>query len=283
MKNKFLSLISTIGLFYAAAIWGSTFFIVKDSLQSINAVLLVAYRFLLASGILAIYLLFKKAKLFDKFWYGAILGLFLWLLYVPQTIGLKITSSANSGFITGLFVVFVPIFSYLFFRQKPSRNKLIAVGLSVAGLFILTGGLKSYNYGDVITLITAMAYAIHILLADKFVKKKLNPFVLTFQQFFVVGVLSLVTSFLFSLPFSFGGINVLYTLIFLAIFPTLSAFAIQMFAQKTVSATKVSLIFALEPVFAAIFAWTLGNELFVVTQAFGGALIVAGMMVSELS
>lgn len=282
VRSKLKTYISDLGLLYAAAVWGSTFFLVKDSLGSIDPVILVGYRFLLAALLLGLYLLCKQVNMFSNFKQGLILGVFLWLLYAPQTIGLGYTSAANSGFITGLFVVFVPLFSFLFFKQIPSFMRLFAVGLSLTGLAVLTGGLKEINIGDMLTIITAMAYAIHILFADKYVKGDLNPLVLSFQQFLTVGVLSLIAGVIFKLPFSPGNPTTLGIIAFLAIFPTLSAFVIQLVAQKFTTPVKVALIFAMEPVFAAVFAWTLGGEVFTYSQAAGGILIVAAMIISEL-
>lgn len=282
MRSRLKTYISDAGLLYATVIWGSTFFIVKDSLSSIDPVILVGYRFLLAALLLGLYLVSKRVNLFSNIKYGFILGIFLWLLYAPQTIGLGYTSASNSGFITGLFVAFVPLFSFLFFKQKPSSVRLLAVMLSLIGLGTLTGGLKELNVGDMLTIITAMAYAIHILLADKYVKENLSPLVLSFQQFFVVGVLSLMVGIIFKLPFSPGNLNTLGIIAFLAVFPTLSAFVIQLVAQKFTTPVKVALIFAMEPVFAAIFSWTLGGEMFTYTQALGGVFIVSAMVISEL-
>ena len=116
--KKHKTLISDIGLVYAAAVWGSTFYIVKDVLNSIDPIMLVAYRFLLASVILGGYLIIKNKDLFKNFRYGIILGLILGTLYITQTIGLKHTTASNSGFITGLFVIFIPIFGWVIFKKK---------------------------------------------------------------------------------------------------------------------------------------------------------------------
>jgi len=267
--KRYKTLLIDFGLVYAAAIWGSTFFIVKDSLKYIDPVVLVGYRFFLAALILGLVLLFQKKPLFSNFKQGFILGLFIWLLYIPQTIGLKFTTASNSGFITGLFVAFVPVFSLIFFRKLPSLVKTLAVVISLTGLWILTGGLTDINTGDLITLITAMAYAIHILFADKYVNKNIDPYILSFQQFLVVGLLSFVTALFFRLPFSVVSQSVIWTVLFLTLFPTLSAFVIQLVAQKFTAPLKVSLIFALEPVFAALFAWTLGGEVFIARRALG--------------
>lgn len=281
-NNKSLSLLSDLGLFYAAAIWGSTFFIVKDSLNSIDPVALVAYRFIISSLVMAAVVLFRGKKLFTGFRYGFILGVLVWLLFIPQTIGLKYTTASNSGFITGLFVVFLPFFSFVFFRAAPSLIKLISVLIAAAGLWFLTGGLKDINPGDLLTLSAAVTYALHILFADKFIKKNIDPYVLCFQQFFVVGAFSFILAFFMKTPLQIINIDVFFIILFLALFPGVSAFIIQLVAQKHTSPIKVGLIFTMEPVFAAIFAWTLGGERFIIERAAGGIMIVAAMILAEL-
>lgn len=280
--SRYKFLLSDIGLVYAAAIWGSTFFLVKFSLNSINPVTLTGYRFLLAALLMAVILKIYQ-KNFVAYWKdGLFLGILMWLLYIPQTIGLLYTSASNSGFITGLFVAFVPIFSFILFRTLPEAPKLFAVILSAAGLFLLTGGFKTFNLGDGLTLITAIAYAAHILFTGKFMKNRRDPYVITFQQFLTVGILSIFASFIFQQSFIIDPIANIWIVIFLAVFPTLSAFLIQMMAQRYTTAVKVAIIFALEPVFAAVFAWTLGGEKFTYVNIFGGSLIVLAMIISEL-
>jgi len=274
--------LSEAGLLYAAAIWGSTFFIVKDSLNLVDPVILVGYRFTLAAILLGGYCLIAKKQLLVGWGKGIILGIFLWLLYIPQTIGLSITTASNSGFITGLFVAFVPIFSLLIFKRKPSTLSLIATVISLAGLWTLTGGMTDINNGDLLTLLAAMTYAIHILYVDKYLKQGYDPAVLCFQQFLFVGLVSLIVGAIFKLPFTPGNLKTITVILFLTLFPTLSAFAIQMVAQKFTSPLRVSLIFALEPVFAAVFAWTLGNEQVIMRRALGGLLIFAAMLISSI-
>lgn len=127
-----------------------------------------------------------------------------------------------------------------------------------------------------------MANAVHILLADKYVKGNLNSLMLSFQSFLTVGLLSFIVSILFKLPFSVGNLNTIGIIIFLTLFPTLSAFVIQLVAQRYTAPVKVALIFAMEPVFSAIFAWTFGGEVFKLTQLLGGLLIVLAIILSEL-
>ncbi len=282
MKEKAKTMLSDLGLFYAAAIWGSTFFIVKDSLRDINAITLVGYRFIFAAIIMLAILFFMKKKAFSNFKYGFILGILLWLLYIPQTIGLNYTTASNSGFITSLFILFLPVFSLLFFRIVPGIQKIISIIFAVFGLWLLTGGLKDFNLGDLLTLSAALSYSIHILLADKFVNRDIDPYVLSFQQFFTVGFLSFILAFFMEAPIMINSSRTFITIIFLTLFPTVSAFVIQLVAQKHTTPIKVGLIFTMVPVFAAIFAWSYGGEAFILEKALGGLLIVVAMIMSEL-
>ncbi len=275
-------LLAEFGLLYAAAIWGATFFIVKEVVASVDPVVLVGYRFLLAGLLLAIFLLIRRAPFLEGWRDGIILGIILWLLYIPQTIGLQYTSAANSGFITGLFVVFVPLLAYFLMRKTPAYWEYFAIALSVVGLWFLTGGISGMNFGDLITLAAAFFYALHLLYCDKYMKLGRDPLVISCQQFLFVGALSLVTAFVLGLPFAVAKSSAWWLIVFLTLFPTVSAFVVQLYAQKLTSPFRVSLIFTLEPVFAAIFAWTLGGEVFILRSALGGLLIFVAMVIAEM-
>jgi drug/metabolite transporter (DMT)-like permease len=274
------SVLADFGLVYAAAVWGVTFVVVKDALEFIHPLTLVAWRFLLAAGVLAIALKLKGRPLLGDWRPGIILGIFLWVLYASQTIGLEITTASNSAFITGMFVAFVPIFEWGFTKRRPRTWKFLAVLLCLAGLWFLTGGIRSANAGDLLTLLTAAAYAAHIFIADRYMKGDHDPFVLSMQQFAVVGVLSLLAALLFGAPLIPTSSKPLAIIVFLALIPTLSAFVVQMAAQRRTAAIRVSLIFALEPVFAALVAWTYGGEQFIWTHALGGLLVVMALVTS---
>lgn len=276
------SRLADVALLYAAAIWGATFFVVKDSLATIDPVVLVGYRFLMAAAVLAIGLKITKRPLF-LYWKESVqLGIILWILYISQTIGLKYTTASNSGFITGLFVAFVPFFTIMMNRHARILSQMPAVMISLLGLWLLTGGLTDINIGDWLTMICAMAYAGHLLYVDRFVKQGLDVYILSFQQFLFVGLLSLLTAAVFRLPFVPTSTDAIGYIAFLALLPTLSAFVLQLIAQKVVPPIRVSLILALEPVFAALFAWTLGGETFILRRALGGSLIFVAMILSDL-
>ena len=281
--SKKLQRLSELGLFYSAAIWGSTFFIVKDVIEFVNPVTLVGYRFILAALLAGLFCIVTKKSLIKNFFHGSLLGFLLWLVYIAQTIGLSFTTASNSGFITGLFIIFVPLFTFIFFRKKPSKLDIIAISLSLIGLWILTGGLTDINVGDLLTIITAIAYAIHIILVDKYLREGDSAFVLGFQQFLISGIISMVISVNYGFKFSSLNSITLLTILFLAFLPTFSAFIIQNLAQKIVKPLRVSIILAFEPLFAGLFAWTLGNELIIFHRLLGGLFIVFGLIASGMS
>lgn len=280
--KQYKDLFAQAGLLYSAAIWGSTFFLVKNALDHISPLSLIAFRFLIAAFLMLVYLKAKKKKIFSKIGKGLALGLILWVVYFPQTVGLKFTTASNSGFITGLFIILVPIAGWVLFRRIPELKKIISVLMALAGLWVLTGGPGKINFGDSLTLITAVAYALHILCVGKFMESGADPYILTFQQFMFVGLFSLAGSLFTEGGLSWSSDSVWWIIVFLAIFPTMSAFLIQMVAQRFTSPLKVAIIFSMEPVFAAIFAWTMGGEKFAFHRGIGGLIIVAAILVSEL-
>ncbi len=271
-----------IALVYCAAVWGSTFFIVKDSLANIDPYALVAWRFLLAAGLMALPLALHGVPLFQHWQRGALLGLILGVLYVSQTVGLGHTTASNSGFITGLFIVFVPLLNLICFRTLSPWPRLLAVAIALCGLWLLTGGIRHANYGDMLTLVAAVTYAAHVLYADRFTNSEMNVYVLNFQQLLGTGLVALLCGIVLGRPFTISTTATIGWVLFLTLIPTLSAFMLQLTAQKGVPPVTTALVFCLEPVFAALFAWTLGNEQMVPLRAVGGLLIVAAMVISEL-
>ena len=170
------------GLGYCAAGWGATFFMVKDALAGVDPVAMVAHRFLLSALLLAPWALTRAAR-FKHLKESFILAVLLFLLYVSQTIGLGYTTASNSGFITGLFVIFVPIFLLVFFGKPPTKVQWGASLLALSGLWLLTGGVRSANFGDAITLIAAATYAGQLLTTDKYVRADADVVVLAIQLY----------------------------------------------------------------------------------------------------
>jgi drug/metabolite transporter (DMT)-like permease len=274
--------LADIGLVYCAAVWASTFVLVKGALVSVHPVALVAIRFLIAAALMLPWVL-KRKRFSAQLKEGFFLSLLLALLYITQTAGLLYTAASSSAFITGLFILFIPAFLFALGQGKPSRLQLVSAALALSGLWLLTGGIKGVNPGDALSLAAAAAYAAHVIVTDRFVKGDADPVMLAFHQFWMTSLIAFLMAAVMGYPVGVAGPACWMVIIFLAVFPTLSAFYIQILAQKESGPFRVGLIVALEPVFAAAFAWTIGGESFLPAKALGGALIVAGMMAGELS
>jgi drug/metabolite transporter (DMT)-like permease len=275
-------LLSDFGLFYCAAIWGSTFIVTKGALASVDPVVMVAIRFLISAALLLPWVLKRRVKT-AHMREGFFLSLFLSSLYLTQTTGLLYTSASNSGFITGLFIIFIPVFMFLFRRRKPTALQAVSAALALAGMWLLTGGVRGFNRGDALTLVAAASYSAHLITTDKYVKAEADTVLLAFHQFWMVSAISFGVALFNGASLAVAGADAWGVIVFLAVFPTLTAFFIQMLAQKHSEPFKVGIIFTLEPVFAALFAWTWGGERFVAAKAAGGLLIVSGMILGELS
>ncbi|MGD9487536.1 MAG: DMT family transporter [Calditrichaceae bacterium] len=264
--------------------WGTTFIISKLTLESVPLQTFLAIRLSLAAFFMTL-IAIPHRKLIDRstVTHGAILGIFLFISYLFQMWGIQHTSASNAGFITGLSVVFVPAFGILFFRAHPRLNSLAGVALATAGLLLLSGGnpLK-WNYGDYLVLVCTFSVTFHVILTGKYARLH-NIYVLTAVQLIAVSILSLST-----LPFSespgFIPTTIyLYVLLYLALFGTVYTFLMQTAMQRFTTATRTALVFSMEPVFAALFAFLIAGEILPFTGWLGGLLIVFGMITAEIN
>ena len=183
-KNK----IPAIAIFSCCLVWGTTFVIVKDSSTLIDPFLLSTFRNLIATIVLAIYILLRKKTnaLKDKktLIYGGILGILLAAIYIIQTVGLIYTSSNHSAFISCSAVIMVPIFLFFIGWQKFVFKQILAILIVTGGLILLTyhPGANSFNLGDILTFIAAIICALHLIFAGHFVRK-VDFLSLIFYQF----------------------------------------------------------------------------------------------------
>lgn len=275
--HTFLLLLVTI-------VWGSTFFIIKDTVSNVNEYFIVFGRSLIAAVVMLIYTFFKEKKsLIDKkaIIRGSILGLLLALTYIPQTIGLKYTSSGHSAFITGSAVILVPILLYFYFRTKMIKSDIISVSIVFIGLFLLTYDFNTkINIGDIITLITAAAYANHLIISGKYASKGSLLSIITYQ--FVIATLISFVGYLITKDGELVLSNKsIYAISYLGIFGTLFCYFVIVWIQKYVSSIKVALIFSLEPVFAAIFGYYILHEILDVKEIIGALLIMVGVVLYQ--
>lgn len=278
--------LANISLVFVSLIWGSGFIVVKDTLNYLNEYFLLVIRFAIATGILGLYLLLKKINPFkyDILKKGAILGLILFIALAAQTIGLKYTTATNSAFITGLFVVLTPIFAVLLFKKYPKIWSIFAVILATLGLFLLTFDSApgfTFNFGELITLLAAAAFAFHILYTDKYAKKS-DLFSLGFMEFGFMTLFSVIFTILFGSISTNLESRVIFSLIYLGVFVSFIAYFAQIVAQKFTQSIKVALILTLEPVFAGIFGFIIASETLSPINLIGAGLILSGMILAEI-
>lgn len=271
-------------LLFLTVIWGSTFVVGKVVLGEIPPLQMISLRFTLATVI--IFSLFFRS-IFplrrDQLVKGGVLGLFLFLGFIVQTIGLTITTASKSAFITGMMVVFVPLLQIVVERRAPKLGNIVGVVVVTVGLWFLTSPAgAAFNAGDALTLLGALLFGVYIVYLDV-VAKEMSVAQLTFLQVGTNAVLALGTMVLFeSAPLSISrdnGIGLLY----LTLFATVATTFLQTKYQKDTTPTRAVIIFTIEPVFAGIFASVFLGERMGWLGMLGGAFIIAGVLVSELS
>jgi drug/metabolite transporter (DMT)-like permease len=197
--------------------------------------------------------------------------------------GLQYTTASKSGFITGLLVVFTPLFQMLLERKNPKAGNAAGVLLVTLGLFLLTSpNGAGFNQGDFLTLLCAVIFALYIVYLDIF-SKECNVSQLTFLQMLTTVVLSIAGTLTLETRHFQATPSLLVSLVYLSILATVVTLYLQTRFQKLTTPTRAAIIFSLEPVFSAIIACLFGNERIGAAGMLGGGLMVAGLVVSELS
>ncbi|KKM09044.1 hypothetical protein SY88_21410 [Clostridiales bacterium PH28_bin88] len=266
-----------------SAVWGLTFVSVKNAMAEVAPFSFNAVRF----GLAFLFMLpFCRSSLnrLDRHLVGAgvLLGLFLFGGYSFQTVGLIYTSASNAGFITGLAVVFVPVLVAILSRRMPSRFVTLGVFSATAGLALLTleTGLD-FNRGDLLVLLCAFSFAGHIFLVGRY-SPRYHTVLLVTVQIGTVSLASAAAAALTEPPLASFSTTVWAALLVTAIPATSLAFLVQNWAQKFTTPTHTALIFAMEPVFAALCAYWLLGERISRQDLLGAVLMLAGILLSEI-
>ena len=282
-----------LSLLFVAFIWGTTFVIVQRAINILPPHSFNTIRFFLASLILFLTIAvidFKSLKNLNLklIKSGFVLGIFLFAGYAFQTVGLLYTTASKAGFITGLSVVLVPILSVLVLKAYPKWTSLLSVLLAATGLYLLTmTGQSSFNYGDFLVFFCALFFALQIVFTGRYAPNY-NSLILAWVQITTVAILSFIFAILFE---DFYTINVtslltkdlIVALLITSILATAFAFLAQTYFQRYTTPTRVAIIFAMEPVFAALTAYIILKEHLSYLSIIGGLLIFSGMIFAELN
>ena len=265
-------------LVLAGLLFGSTFLVVQGAVERVAVVPFLALRFLIAGAVLWP-IARRRAATPQELRHGVLAGSSLLAGYLLQTIGLRTVTAATSAFITYLLIVIVPILTAMRSRRMPGGSVFIAVGLALAGLYALSGGPASFGSGEMLTLLGAGCFAIHIVIVGE-VSGHHDPVRLTMWQVLTVGVACAVAS-----PFTGGltgmDLGVLGAAVFTGVGATALAFWCMTWAQQVVPGPQAALILLLEPVTAGLLGEVVGDHLGR-RGLLGAALILAAVIVAEL-
>ena len=280
-ESRRTSLIATLLLLSVTAMWGSTFFLIKDLLDRVPTLDFLAVRFTIAAALLVLIAPKALARLSaESRRHAVVLGALYGLAQILQTAGLAHTAASVSGFITGMYVVATPLFAAVLLRSRITPMTWLAVLLATAGLGVLTLDGFSVGYGEAITLVAAMLYALHIVGLGAW-SRPTEAMGMSIVQIIVIAAICLVAS-------APGGIVLPDTtrdwisVLYMAAFAGAFALVAQTWAQAHLAATRCAIIMSMEPVFAAVFAVLFGNESATARMLGGGAMVLTAMLVVEL-
>lgn len=276
------ALLASAALLAMAASWGSTFYLIKDLLDRVPVPDFLAVRFAIASAVLLLIAPRAIGRLSpSKRRHALVLGGLYGAAQILQTAGLAHTPASVSGFITGMYVVCTPLLAAVLLRTRIVPMTWVAVLLAVCGLGVLTLSGISIGYGEAVTLVAAVLYALHIVGLGAW-SNSTDAIGMSVLQMLVITVLCTVAA----LP---GGIEVpartsdWLSLLYMAVFAGALALLGQTWAQAHLAPTRSAIIMSMEPVFAAFFAVLLGGESVTLRMLIGGGLVVTAMLIVEIS
>jgi drug/metabolite transporter (DMT)-like permease len=267
------------GLIFVAVVWGSTFPIIATSLKFIDPMSFLLFRFIIASLVLFPFI-YKRINKRDAI-FGSLVGIPLFLGYVTQTYGLEYTSPSMSGLITGIYIILTPVLSIFILKNGVDMVKIYLTVAAFVGMVLMSVTSTSGQIlGNVLTVGTAIFYALQMVLTEKYLVKG-DPMVFTFFQLVVVAVLSLVVS-----PESVLKVGVLtnsyvlFSILFNAILGTTLAIWILSLSIKTISAYLTALILIIEPVSAVAVSSIFFHYPVTSLMLLGGVIILVSMLLA---
>ncbi|WP_148614668.1 DMT family transporter [Nocardioides rubriscoriae] len=272
--------LATLALLAMTMVWGSTFILIKDLLERVPTLDFLAVRFLVAGAVMLVVAPRAIGRLSPEARRrGLVLGGLYGLAQILQTAGLAHTAASVSGFVTGLYVVATPLLAAVLLRTRLTAWTWGAVVLATTGLAVLTLDGLSIGYGEAITLVAAILYALHIVALGAWADAD-EALGLSILQLLVIATICLVATAPDGvvLPASAGD---WLSVVYMAVVAGAAALIAQTWAQAHLAPTRAAIVMSMEPVFAATFAVGLGGESLTWRLLGGGALVVAAMLVVE--
>lgn len=272
-------------LVLATAFWGVSTGLTAVCLTELRPLTLNAFRFLSAFLVLTAIFPRRVLRASRETWrFSAVIGLSVVVIYLGATYGVLYTSVSNASFIGAMSVLFTPMFEFLLWRKRPDRRFALSLVLCLTGIALLTLN-ESFRpaLGDILCLAVPTFYAVDLMITERAVARPaVDPLALGVCQTAVTGTVMLVLSLVFETPRLPSSPRIWAAALFLGIFCSGVCFVIQSIEQQFTTASHASLIFTLEPVFSAIFAYFLLNERLSPRGYLGAALMLASLFLMEL-
>ena len=288
MNKRSTQVFASLGLLLTAAVWGFAFVVVKDSLDYVGSVYMVAIRFSIAAIGLAI-IFCKRLKKIDKkhLLMGGVTGLFLFLAYLVQTIGCSYTTAGKNAFLTTIYVILIPLIAWPLYKKRPQWHVFLAAGLSLTGIGLLALGgddISGINIGDILTLLCGLFFALHILWTEKCNKEGCDTIIITMLQFAFAAFFGWILAPFMDGAFPIAAIQtpkVVLSMLYLGLFSSMICFSLQNIGLKYVQSSLASLFLSFESVFGVLFSTIFLHETLTLKMAVGCALIFSAIVIAE--
>ena len=271
-----------LALLTAALIWGSSFIVMKDAVDHIPVFQLLAIRFTLAGILLAV--IFRRRLMQSApsiLLHGAVCGVLLLGGYATQTFGLMSTTPGANAFLTSVYCVIVPFMAWMFFHRRPTVYNWLAAVMCVGGIGLISlSGDLNIGAGEVLTLLSGLFYALHIMALSRFGEND-DPIALTIVQFGLSAVMAWGCTALFEQGAAFPAPAVWPQLLYLTVFATAVTLVCQSVGQSLTPPSQSAILLSLESVFGALFSVLMGREVLTLPTLCGFALVFVSVIVSE--
>lgn len=282
-------------LLCAGIAWGMGFVAQETAMDDIGPILFVGLRFTIAALALLPFAIYEISKARYKVQQLPItsfvlIGLIFFLGMILQQIGLLYTTVTNAGFLTGLYIILVPIFMFLFFKQKQHKVIIPSSLLTLVGIYLINGGkFTQFNYGDLLIIICSLFWATHVIYVGSVTQKVQAPYLIAFVQFAVAGGLGLIGFVFFQSTAVFEPqvtsqqlLNALPELLYAALVAGAFAFTLQIIGQRYTTEASAAILLSSEALFATLFAIILIDEVLSKTGYIGCLLVFVAMMMVQL-
>lgn len=275
---------SKLVYFIAALLWGASYAVQKPLLDHINPISFTFWNFFLSGTLFLVYALYAKIPILHRWREGVVLGIFVAGMEILEMVGLDMTTSANTVFLTNLGMLIIPYVGYLMYRHRIRMADNIAIIIAIFGMYLLVGGVNGFGRGEFVLLASALSSAFYFIYSERFERERATHITaLLIQQFFVIAAMCILwkavagnTPFVVESAFR-------WPLVWMTVLFTTIPYAIIQWASKWADEMVATLYDGVvEPLTGAVFSWVVFHEATTTLQVFGGVLMIASFVFAAI-